>query len=101
MRRHFDPMFWTWRHYMAVSVFLLLINALGPKGLVPWALLSNEQGRIAKESDQARDEILKLREDIQRFAASELVQQRMIREDLGYLQSHELSVEFLAPVQKR
>jgi hypothetical protein len=95
MSRFWDPLNWSWGHYALVAVILLLINALGPKGLVPWVLLSNEQGRIAKDSERARDEITRLQSDMKRFASSEKIRSRMIREDLGALQSSEISIEFL------
>jgi hypothetical protein len=89
------PSRWTWQFYLGVAVFLLLINLLGPRGLLQWVLLEQQYSRLLTEESTLKQEVVALNEEIDTFKNSRVAKERAIRDGLGYLRSEEGSVEFI------
>jgi hypothetical protein len=94
-KEHLDPLRWSWLTYMGIGVVMLAINLLGPKGLVHWVLLVQEETRLKLDNSLSREKILQAKEDLNRFQQSAHLRARKLREDLGFLLPDELSVEIL------
>jgi hypothetical protein len=101
MKRIFDPQSWTWKAYLSIGLFLVGINLFGPRGLLHWSLLHQQNERIRSLNQKTQNDIKKLQEEISNFKRYDYQQQRAIREDLGYLLPQEYSLEFVeAPSPK-
>ncbi len=83
------------KFYIGTGVFLVLLNFLGPRGIIQWVLVEQEIGRLQQKKAQVDAEVLGLKAELQQFKHSRIARERSIREELGYLKPGELSLEFV------
>ncbi len=95
MRKLFDPASWTPSFYLGTALVLLVLNFFGPRGLVGWILSYQDLERLEEKESKLSADILEVQKDIDLFKSSSAVRERALREELGYLQANELSVEFV------
>jgi hypothetical protein len=93
--QRFHPQYWTSKHYVITASLLLAINLFGPKGLVHWVLVNQESARLENEKTRLQDDIDRVKLEIKRFRSSDVAKARAIREQLGFIQPGELSLEIL------
>ncbi len=90
------PSQWSGKTYIITSLLFLLLISLSPKGLIEFALMKQEATRLEQRRDDLREEVRKLRADVEHFQKSTLSKEKAIREELGYLKADELSLEILS-----
>lgn len=87
------PSRWGWKVYAFTAGFLVALNLLSPHGLLHVLLLKQERGRLELDIARLEKENAQFRGELTRFRQSRVSQERAVREELGYLKPHELSVE--------
>lgn len=94
------PRNWTLKTYLFAGLFYLLVIVFSPKGLVDWALLFQDAERISLQNEALRREVNALRAETESYKNSLVAKERALRENLGYLQPDEYSLEIIGPAPK-
>lgn len=92
--RHLHPSQWTWKHGLVAVGTIVALNVVSPMGYVSWLVLENEGKRLAAKEEELGARIARVRSEIRLARSSDRYRQKMIRQELGYLQPNEVSVEF-------
>jgi hypothetical protein len=90
-----DPAHWGLKVYLVTAGVLAAVNLFGPNGVLRWMLLQQEIARTEGARAVVQDDLDRVRRELDSFQKSGVVQQRMVRDALGYLKSDETSVELL------
>ncbi len=99
--QRFSPDHWNWKLYVVIALFLTALNLFGPKGVLHWLHLKNEYSRLNVDHENLKSELQHIREEIAQFRKSPTFRERAIRQELGYLKTNEVSVEFVDSVEQR
>lgn len=91
-----NPANWTFKTYLWVASGLLLINLLGPRGLVHFIVIHQEAERLSAEAEKLKQEQSVVKSSISDFKNSSNYRDAMIRERLGYLKKDELLLKFVS-----
>lgn len=94
------PRNWTLKTYLFAALFYFLVIVFSPKGLVDWALLFQDAERISQQNADLRREVEILRSETESYRSSSIAKERALRENLGYLQPDEYSLEIIGPSQR-
>ncbi len=71
------------------STVVVGVAVLGPQGLPQLRRLSNEAGRLSKQNTALEAENAQLRTDIEALRSSPRMQEKVVREELGYVKPGE------------
>jgi len=92
-RQGIHPSEWNLKFFIGSALALLVVNLLGPKGFVEWALLRQEKQRVDDQNAQFDKELAHIKRETRLFQMSEVARERAIRQELGFLKAEEVSIE--------
>jgi len=91
----FKPEHWSWSWVFGILAFFLCLNLFGPKGLLHFVLLKQQNTRLQTEISQIEEQLEITREEIQAFERDGDTQKRVLRSRMGYLKPEEYRFEFV------
>lgn len=95
-----SPSHWSYKTYLFMGLFLLGINLFGPRGLIYWSLLRQQNQRVSRLNLESQKQISELETQMAQFKKFPYQQEKAIREELGYLKPDEFSLEFVEGPQR-